>query len=486
MFRWKNTLSVRGPLITVISLILVIGFLTTNIISYQISKQSLRTALIDNELPLTSNNIYSEIQRDLLQPIFVASLMATDTFVKAWIEGGENNLHEITNYLDQIRLKYNLFTSFLISESTRNYYHFSDLTQVVSEDDPNDAWYFHARALKEPYEINVDFNAAQNNTLTIFINHQIHNKAGKLLGVTGVGLAFDTVATVIDRYAEQFGRNVYFIDDSGTILGRSDGASISEDNIHSARGISQIAEGVLASDRGFFEFERDDETLLLTSRRIPELGWWVVVEQNEGQALSAIRQGLITNSLIGIGVIAITILIVIYTVNLFYARLEVMSTTDELTGVASRQVFDLNLQQAMKRRLRDGAPVSIIMMDIDRFKVINDTHGHLNGDLALQETARIMQSIMRVSDTLCRWGGDEFIVIAQNCNIHDATIIAEKSRDAIEKITLMTLPGKLQISVSAGVTEVKDSDSMDDAIARADAALYHAKEDGRNRVHAIV
>lgn len=485
MFRWNNTLSVRGPLITAISFVLVIGFLTTNVISYQISKQSLRTALIDNELPLTSNNIYSEIQRDLLQPIFVASLMANDTFVKAWIEDGENNLHEITNYLDQIRLNYGLFTSFLVSEATRNYYHFSDLTQVVAEDDQKDVWFFRSRAMETLYEINVDFNAEQNNTLTIFINHQIHNKDGKLLGVTGVGLKFDTVATVIDRYAEQFGRNVYFIDSTGNILVRSDGASISEDNVHSAPGISQIAGDLLTFDQGFFEFERDGETLLLNSRRIPELGWWVAVEQNEAQALSAIRQGLITNSLIGIGVIAITILIVVYTVNLFYARLEVMSTTDELTGVASRQVFDLNLQQAMKRRQRDGAPVSIIVMDIDRFKLINDTHGHLNGDLALQETARIMQSIMRDSDTLCRWGGDEFIVIAQNCDIHDATVIAEKSRDAIEKITPMTLPDQLQVSVSAGVTEVQDNDSMDNAIARADAALYHAKEGGRNRVHAI-
>jgi len=172
-------------------------------------------------------------------------------------------------------------------------------------------------------------------------------------------------------------------------------------------------------------------------------------------------------------------------VNLFYARLETMSTTDELTGTASRQVFDLSLEQAMKRRQRDGAPVAIILLDIDQFKKINDTHGHLKGDMVLQETARIMRSTMRDSDILCRWGGDEFIVLAQNCDLDDAGVIAEKSRDAIEKITPMTLPDILRVSVSAGVTEIHDSDTMDDAIARADAALYHAKESGRNRVHAI-
>ena len=142
---WNNTLSVREPLIALVSLILVGGFLITNVSNYYISKNSLRQAIIDNELPLTSNNIYSEIQRDLLQPVFVSSLMANDTLVKDWLLDGEQELEKITRYLSEIRKNYNVFTSFLVSEATRNYYHFTDLTQVVSEDDPRDAWYFRVR-----------------------------------------------------------------------------------------------------------------------------------------------------------------------------------------------------------------------------------------------------------------------------------------------------------------------------------------------------
>jgi len=78
----KHGLSVRGKLIAVVTLVLVAGFLTTNVISYQVSKKSLRETIVEHELPLTSNNIYSEIQADLLRPVFVSSLMAHDTFVR--------------------------------------------------------------------------------------------------------------------------------------------------------------------------------------------------------------------------------------------------------------------------------------------------------------------------------------------------------------------------------------------------------------------
>lgn len=88
----KNPLSICSPLIIAISLILVAGFLTTNIISYQVSKHSLRQTLIDNKLPLTSNNIYSEIQWDLLRPLLVATTMSNHTFVKEWLNSGEKTL----------------------------------------------------------------------------------------------------------------------------------------------------------------------------------------------------------------------------------------------------------------------------------------------------------------------------------------------------------------------------------------------------------
>ena len=143
-------------------------------ISYQVSKQSLRQSLIDNELPLTSNNIFSEIQKDLLQPVLVASMMANDIFVKDWLHEGERKPEQMSRSLDETRERFSFFTSFLVSDTTLKCYHFSGLSQVISEDDPRDAWYSQVRNLDESHEIDVDINEEQNDTLTIFINFRRH------------------------------------------------------------------------------------------------------------------------------------------------------------------------------------------------------------------------------------------------------------------------------------------------------------------------
>jgi len=479
---WKNTQSVRGPLITAIGLILVAGFLATNIINYQVSKGSLRQALIDRELPLTSNNIYSEIQNDLLRPVFIASMMSNDTFVKNWLLDGEHDVQKITRYLDEIRKKYGVFTSFLVSDKTHNYYHFGGLSQTVSIKDPNDAWYFRVRDMKEAYEVNLDFNAAQGNTTTIFINHKVLDRNQRFLGAIGVGLTLNTVARIVERYKEYFGRNIYFVDNTGHIAVHSRDAAITEQNILTAPGISTIAKAIMGSDHGFFEYDTDGETMILSTRRIPELGWWVVVEQREADALGPIRKSLITTTMVGLGIIAITLLLVSYTVNLFHSRLETMASTDKLTGLGNRQTFDLRLAQALIRHQRDKVPFSVILFDLDQFKRINDTLGHLQGDKVLRKIADVVGKTVRVSDTLCRWGGEELVVLAHNCALDQAAILAEKVRKAIETTAMVSLPDGSAITTSAGVSEAQAGDTADAIIGRADQALYHAKQQGRNRV----
>ena len=132
------------------------------------SRASLRSEISLNALPLTSDNIYSEIQHDLLRPVFVSSLMATDTFLRDWVIGGEVGDQSITKYLKEIQTTYNAFTSFFVSEKTRTYYHADGILKKVSPTEPRDIWYFRVRDLKDDYEINVDPDLANKDAMTIF------------------------------------------------------------------------------------------------------------------------------------------------------------------------------------------------------------------------------------------------------------------------------------------------------------------------------
>src|SRR5690606_26695377 len=141
----------RRKLYFVIALValLVSGFLGTSVLSYLVASDSLARQISEQTLPLTSDNVYSEIQRDLLRPVLTSSLMANDTFLRDWVMEGEPDPLRMQSYLETIQDRYGTITAFFVSESSRHYYHHSGILKQVHEDDPADAWYFRSRALRD-------------------------------------------------------------------------------------------------------------------------------------------------------------------------------------------------------------------------------------------------------------------------------------------------------------------------------------------------
>jgi hypothetical protein len=125
--------------VAVLTLLLVIGFLATTFISYLVARDSLSRPITEEALPLTSDNIYSDIQRDLLTPVLISSLMAQDSFMRNWVTQGEQNPRHIREYLGEIQHKHDTVTAFFVSEKTRHYYHRDGVIKIVRQDDPADA-----------------------------------------------------------------------------------------------------------------------------------------------------------------------------------------------------------------------------------------------------------------------------------------------------------------------------------------------------------
>lgn len=123
-------------------MILLAGFVLSSLGSFWVSRENVRKTITDSALPLTSDNIYSEIQRDLLKPVFISSVMATDTFVRDWILSGEQDSSRIINYLSEIKSEYQTITAFLVSDLSRNYYHATQVLKQVDESEKRDEWNF--------------------------------------------------------------------------------------------------------------------------------------------------------------------------------------------------------------------------------------------------------------------------------------------------------------------------------------------------------
>lgn len=165
--------------------------------------------------------------------------------------------------------------------------------------------------------------------------------------------------------------------------------------------------------------------------------------------------------------------------------LNALVRTDELTGLFNFRHFQQSIDLEMERTRRSGHAVSLLMLDLDHFKSLNDRWGHECGNLALKQVSRIIENTLRRLDIPCRYGGEEFAIILPDTSLHAAINLADRLRQSIQESTLVFNEETIQVTASVGVDTFAKNDSDDVArfVARTDAWLYAAKQAGRNCVH---
>ncbi|MDW7549495.1 sensor domain-containing diguanylate cyclase [Pseudoalteromonas sp. McH1-7] len=164
------------------------------------------------------------------------------------------------------------------------------------------------------------------------------------------------------------------------------------------------------------------------------------------------------------------------------SQLTELAFKDPLTGLSNRRFLMDSAKREMSRHARFEHPFSLMMLDIDHFKKINDNYGHETGDLVLKHFAEICVNTLRLEDCMCRLGGEEFVVLLPNTSINSAMIIAERLRNEIEQARIATPAGEISVTSSFGVAQVNTSLPFSHALKAADHAVYQAKAEGRNCV----
>lgn len=164
------------------------------------------------------------------------------------------------------------------------------------------------------------------------------------------------------------------------------------------------------------------------------------------------------------------------------ATLQQLATSDPLTGIANRRHLDTEMELEIRRAERYHLPLSLVIFDVDHFKSINDAHGHQTGDRVLIELTTLVAGSIRTNDLFARWGGEEFAILANNCEAQVAGLFSEKLRSLIGDFRFHETG---RVTCSFGVTAFRPGESMKEFVARADKALYLAKTGGRNRVETL-
>lgn len=465
-----------------LALLLLAGFFATTLSSYYVSREAIRNAILDQELPLASNHIYAEIQKDLVRPVLISSTMAADTFLRDWVLAGERDVDQMARYLREIKQRYGAFSSFFVSERSGIYYTAEGVLKRVSPKEPRDAWYYRVRDLAEPYEINVDPDLANRDALTIFINYRVFDYEDRYLGATGVGLTVDAVRQLIADYQQRYARDIYFVDEKGRVVLFGSRVGGEGEDLRARPGLGPLVDTALARKNGSYQFEVDGTTHLLNVHYVPELKWFLFMEKDEDEALADIRRTLYVNLAVCLAITVLVAGLMRRSLLRYQRRMEEMASIDKLTGLLNRQAFVLWMDKLLADYRRSPRPFSVLLADIDHFKLVNDRYGHPVGDLVLRGVADVLRGGLRESDISVRWGGEEFLIVLRGCDLAEAGRIAENLRQAVEQARFEAAKETIAVTISIGVAEYDGSEMPERTIDRADTGLYDAKHAGRNRV----
>ena len=474
-------MNLKHKIVVLISVLLLSVSVGSSFFNHIIDVRNAQEQLKNTALPLSVDNIYTEVQQRMIEPLLVSSMMANDTFLKDWVIGGESDEVAITKYLREIQEKYQVFTTFFVSSFTHHYYHPKGIIDTVNENNSEDDWFFNFQKSKETHEINLDYNKNLDHSLIMFINYKVQDYMGAFIGAAGIGIKLFNLEEMLDVFKKKYRYDVYFIDENGEIVLYSKSLD-KRGNIHSTEGLRALQKKIVAEKNIQVEYANKDGEYLLTTKYIDKLKLYLFVEVNKKEYMSDLQKTFFMNLMISLFVTTLVTFIILYTINIYQRQLEELASEDGLTKLANRRTFNDYFEKIFRLYKRNIHHISLILMDVDDFKNINDSMGHLTGDKVLVRIAQILQENFRNSDMIARWGGEEFAILLVDTQEADALLLAEKLRQAMASDEVLQELCHYPITASVGVGELQNIDSQDGLISRVDKAMYRAKAEGKNKV----
>lgn len=460
------------PIVSIVVFVALLGFSTTNFfVTQKSNKQQIQSYL----LPLAMENLDSSIQKKLLKPSMISLVLSTTTLV-----GNNNFAFNVTNYLKSVNNQYpDIDSSYIALDKNQVYFtNFSD-KKHFSNDDKNFDRYFELKESNQNYLIKIKKNGQFENSTSIFMDYKIYDKEGKFLGIAGVNLNSSVIENVIKDFEKKYNFNAYFISSNGTIIFGSDEQERFS-NLKDNDFLNYIKNILVQKNSAeYFNFKNDN--FFLKIKYFPNIDAYLFVEAKISDFNTDNKKAFMANIFISLFVTIFITSLILFAVKYYQKRLKVLATTDILTNIPNRTSFNHYFQYLSAFSQRNQTPLSLAIFDIDNFKLVNDTFGHVTGDDIIQKIATIASECIRKSDMLARWGGDEFVLLFPNTKLEDAYLVCEKIRLAVFNNTELSLQidGK-QISISIGLVETNSKSTMEKNIKSADKLLYISKTSGKN------
>ncbi|WP_319559753.1 GGDEF domain-containing protein [Marispirochaeta sp.] len=427
------------------------------------SQRVFSTILTESVLPACADSVVGTIN-GVKEKYSLANRLIADTIdLSRFRANGREDPDRILDFVRRKRIELGAKNVGLVSLETDTYY--DSFGQILELDysSARDSWVkdFLDAPVTDRFSLYDPDDSVE--LYSFFFDSKIKSDAGELTGIIGTGISLDSFSLNI---AGDKGRTrMFFAEPDGELRLPLD-----------CRGSSFFEEYNLNSptedlgDESHYLTEKGGATLMLYIRFISEIERYLIIEHDITDSYKDLqRQSIIT---FAAGMVFSLLLVAINHILVFRAgrKLSIKGYTDSLTESYNRHF----LEEYFGRRNCNQRQISLMTLDIDHFKEVNDNLGHMAGDLILKEVSRLAKSHIRDEDFIVRWGGDEFIIVVHT-DIQRALDISERIRARIEQ--------ESSVTVTIGVTEMREHEDFTAALSRADEAMYRAKHEGRNKVH---
>ncbi|MEO1244155.1 MAG: sensor domain-containing diguanylate cyclase [Pseudomonadota bacterium] len=418
--------------------------------------------------------VYELVRDELLRPLYIAETFASTINFTTTMDSPEFDEAVLLRRLQEMEQDLGL-RFFVASERTRKQYLSDGTTLDLVEGEVS--WYFEA----QPHDKDFMADLGQVGDVHLFFDVKVYGRDREFLGYVGVGKHIQQFIDTFDRYKARYGYDFLFVNDQNEIILSSLPELIVTDaHIPKLESLEWFDHGDSSQSRHDSEIiQIDDEDFLISEFGIEQLGWRLLLliplEARQAQTTRSFVISAVT-AVVSVLLLALTIF---YLMLLYKRNLEKKAEVDVLTGLPNR-IF---IQRYYDQLQRDGGTLCAIIIDLDRFKRINDTYGHDAGDRVLKAAATVFRDVLRDRDVVGRWGGEEFVMLLPATSVDTGMAIAERARRKLESLKIGLRESNVSITASFGVAFGPARDeSLADLMDRADKVLYEAKENGRNQV----
>ena len=418
--------------------------------------------------------VFKLVRDELLRPLYIAETFASSIDFTAVLDSPDFDEEALLDRLSKLERELGLIF-FVASEQSRKQYFSSGRTLDLVEGQVS--WYFEAKAIDKDFMADL----GQVGDVHLFYDVKMVGPNQEFLGYVGVGKRVQRFLDTFNRYKSRYNYEFLFVNDKNEIILSSLPDLVVTDayipTLESVEWFRSDDSALRSNDSEIIQIQEED--FLVSEFGIEELGWrlllFVPLEARQAQ----ITNSFVANALAALLIVTLLASTLIFLMLLYKRNIEQKTELDPLTGLPNRSY----VQRRFSQLQRSGERVCVLIIDLDRFKAINDSHGHDAGDSVLKAAADALKQELREKDVVSRWGGEEFVMLVPASSIERGQAIAERARQNLERLVIQIQDADVSVTASFGVAFGEAGDeALEELLVKADEVLYQAKQEGRNLV----